>query len=96
MMQHDLFARARNTDPWTSHEAAASMSSKKIGKQHKAVLSVLSASSTPLAAEQIEDVLGYPIWRRMNELEKRGYIKDSGEVHINRSGRQARKFEVIA
>ena len=90
----DLFdARkaARTTDVNTSHDAASSMESVA-GKQHRAILRCLRFSYNPLAAEQIGDCLGYPINRRLCELERAGLIYRTDEKHKNKSGRMAYKY----
>ncbi len=84
--------KARTTDPWTSHAAAKSLSAKKLSKQHARILMVLKTNSFPLAAEQIDDRLGFPAFRRMSELKRQGLIEDSGEIYIGRSGRKAIKY----
>ncbi len=95
-MEPDLFdprRLARTTDPDTSHAAAKSMENQ-IGPQHQAVLSVLE-QGFPLAAEEIEDFLGYSTWRRMGELERKGLIERTEEKHKNRSGRMAYKYKIV-
>ena len=86
--------KARTTDPWTSHAAGRSMSTKELGKQHSQILMVLHTNGFPLAAEQIDDRLGYAAFRRMSELKRQGLIEDSGEVHTGRSGRKAIKYKL--
>ena len=95
-MEPDLFDHrrlARTTDPSTSHAAAKSMAGA-IGPQHQAVLSVLERGFA-LAAEEIEDLLGYSIWRRMGELERKGLIERTDDQHKNRSGRMAFKYKIV-
>jgi predicted ArsR family transcriptional regulator len=95
-MLNDKKARARTSDPWTSHAAADSMSAYRLNAQQKAILQVLQSNQPPLAAEQIDDRLGYPAFRRMSELKRAGLIVDSGEVHTGRSGRGAIKYKITA
>ena len=95
-METDLFdprRLARTTDLSTSHAAAKSMAGA-IGPQHQEVLSVLEKGYS-LAAEEIEDILGYSIWRRMGELERKGLIERTEEKHRNRSGRMAFKYKIV-
>ena len=94
----DLFdARkaARTTDVQTSHDAAESMESVA-GKQHRAILHELNRpyffSRRCMSAEELEDELGYSVWRRMSELERAGLIERTDEKHKNRSGRMAYKY----
>ena len=62
-----------------------------LSPQHTAILDAL-ADHGPMAAEQLESTIGYPVWRRLNELERKGAIVAIVGTHTNRSGRQARKF----
>lgn len=94
----DLFdphAAARTSDRETSHAAAASMETAA-SRQHAAVISVLrSHYPRALAPEQVEDILGYPVWRRFSELEANGLIVNTHEKHKNRSGRSADAFRWV-
>ena len=73
----DLFTpRARNNDPQTSHDAAHSVEFS-LGNQHQEIVTVLERG-IPFAAEQLEKIIGFPVWRRMNELEKNGIIEKTG------------------
>jgi hypothetical protein len=86
-------AHSRKTDPWTSHAAARSMD-EKLGPQHAKILDAL-ADYGAMAPEQISDILGFPIWRRISELEEKGKVEVTGDTHKNRSGRKARKFTIV-
>jgi len=95
----DLFdlptkAHARKEDPWPSHEAASSMSANALGNQHMAILDVMMDMKFPLAAEEIDNILGWPGFRRMSELKGKGLIEDAGEIYISRSGRKAIKYKL--
>jgi hypothetical protein len=90
MMEKTL---ARRSDPDTSHTAAASVVDG-LSRQHASVLRVLTAAGRPLAAEQISDIAGFDVWRRMNELVAAGHIEQAGSLHKNRSGRQAHQFRL--
>ena len=95
----DLFdlptkAHARIDDPWTSHEAASSMLSDALGNQHMAILDVMMDIKFPLAAEEIDDILGWPGFRRMSELKRKGLIEDANEIYIGKSGRKAIKYKL--
>jgi hypothetical protein len=79
----------RKTDPETSMLAAESMTDEIRASLHKQVVETLMKSDRPMSAEQIEDVLGRSIWKRMSELERLGRIERSGTRSKNRSGRQA-------
>lgn len=89
-------ANARKEDPWTSHAAAESISSEKLGEQQMAIIDVLSDVGIPLAAEEIDDILGWAGFRRMSELKRMELIEDSGETYIARSGRQAIRYKLTA
>jgi len=84
---------ARQADVDTSHDAADSI---KLGRegQHRAMMQIFSRSQMGLTAENLGDILGYPVWRRMNELEEAGLIQRTGEKRKNRSGRQAYCYEI--
>ena len=91
MMEKTL---ARRSDPDTSHSAAASVVAG-LSRQHAAVLRVLAtAGGRPLAAEQISDIAGFDVWRRMNELGAAGHIEQTSGLHTNRSGRAAHQFRL--
>lgn len=91
--QPPVDAHARASDPQTSKAAARSISQDAMTKQHKRVLGALRTHG-PKAAEEIEDIVGIPIWRRMNELQRAGLIETTGFSHKNRSGRMARIFKL--
>lgn len=84
---------ARQTDVDTSHDAAESMRVSR-ETQHKAVIGVMEQIGAPLTAEKIGEILGYPVWRRMNELEQAGLIVRTNIKWKNRSGRQAYCYEI--
>ena len=90
-MQVEPHTLARRIDPATSHEAAERAADALSG-QHADIAEVLRVFGRPMASEEIEDVLGYPVWRRMNELAKRGVIARTSETHRNRSGRNAYRY----
>lgn len=88
------WARSRSSDPQTSFDAGDSMEGS-IPAQHKQILEILS-DGLPRAAEQISDMLGHDIWRRLSELERLGKIEKCKDQprHKNRSGRQANKYRI--
>tara|TARA_R110000803_G_scaffold39641_5_gene85550 strand:- start:807 stop:1088 length:282 start_codon:yes stop_codon:yes gene_type:complete len=91
---NDLFTPlARNNDPQTSHDAAHSVEFS-LGRQHQEIVTVLERG-IPFAAEQLEMIIGFPVWRRMNELEKAGIVEKTGEQHKNNSGRMANKYRLV-
>lgn len=103
----DLFAsgspkaKARNSDPDTSHAAAESISSERIRKSQSAVLSCLKQQGprhdalliSDYEAQQAEQ--GWPkqspsgIRTRRSELVARGFVADSGGRQRLASGRMA-------
>jgi predicted ArsR family transcriptional regulator len=89
-VKYDWRKSVRTTDPETSVDAAKAAGGSA-ERQHELILSAL-ADSAPLAAEQIADLIGVPIWRRMSELERAGLIIKTTELHTNRSGRSASKY----
>jgi len=84
---------ARKTDPDTSHAAAKSIKTTR-NKQHEEIIRVMEDADAPLTAENIGDILLYPIWRRMAELEGDGLIVRTNIKRKNRSGRQAYCYEI--
>ncbi len=88
----DLFtaaARARNTDPGTSHKAAASV--KNITETQARILNLLKIYG-PMTDEEIlsrlEDKLSPSGARsRRSELVAAGSVTDSGKKKLTRSGR---------
>lgn len=94
-------AHARNTDPETSHEAAASLTSEKIRASQRDVLNLLTAAG-PLTdealvalyerfADQGQLVRQSPsgIRTRRKELERRGEVVATTVRAVLASGRRA-------
>lgn len=86
---------ARNTDPATSHEAAAS--AEPLAKRHRRIIfdTLKAAEPVALAGEEIADSCGLSYWqvmRRMSELERENKIFCTSLTHMNRSGRRAYKY----
>lgn len=97
-------ARARLTDPTTSHQAADSISTEALEASEIEVLEVLAASRTPLSGEQIEakhlerarlifdgpDRLysGSRLRTALKQLAKAGRVVPDGETRT-KSGRRA-------
>lgn len=92
-------AYARSTDPFTSHEAAASIFDWKIKASQRAILRLLEIHG-PMTHEQM--VQNYPVnactWPRQSEsgirtrckeLVRLGQIRDSGGRAVLASGRKA-------
>jgi len=89
--QEDLFAYARRTDPWTSHEAAASMVEAKTNRYEGIVLACLQRHGGCTIAEAVA-LTGEPyetLSPRFKPLVKKKKIHDSGIKRRNTSGRQA-------
>jgi predicted transcriptional regulator len=93
IFQMPEFPRVRKTDPVTSHEAAESI--KPVVNQHyQTILNCLKdhgslgkdgiASLTSLEANQVS--------RRLNEMEKMGFIKLTGRTVKSNSGRSEREW----
>ena len=89
----DYHKLARTEDPHTSKTAAKMLTAETVGKHHHTILDAL-ADYGPMAPEQIEDLTGLAMWRRMNELERSNLIEDTGRLHTNRTGRKARIFRL--
>jgi predicted ArsR family transcriptional regulator len=106
MRQPDLFDKLtgqspqswRNSDPETSRLAGQAAAQFK-SEHHRAIYRALAeAHPRPLAAEQIGDALGWPhyhaVGRRLSELVDAGLIERAGELHKNRTGRQAERYRI--
>jgi len=84
---------ARPTDPWTSH--AAIPTDEKIGRAQLQFLRTLNAAHRALNAYEVCDLAERDgLWRRSNELERKGFIKAVGQNISPRSGKMCRTFEV--
>ena len=91
----DLFdtPHARNTDPQTSHDAAASV--KRIRENQQLILACIKRLG-PVTDEQLVKKLSFytpmspsGIRTRRNELVKQGLVRDSGHREKLASGRLA-------
>jgi predicted transcriptional regulator len=86
---------ARNSDPSTSHEAAASM--QTIAAEHHAqILRTLRTLAAPMSAEEIADAGHFAdkvaVCKRFAELERLGCIIKTDIKARNRSGRRAYRY----
>lgn len=87
---------ARNSDPITSHLAAARVH-EFAGTHHEKILSVLIAEKSARGAEQIGDALGiepYAIRKRLSELNEWSMVQAVG-YRKTRSGRMERTWRLI-
>lgn len=84
---------ARNDDPATSHQAAESM--KEAASKHaRMILGVLSTQGD-MSPTGIAKFLGLDrsqVFRRMSELEARGFIYPTGRLLKSPSGRNEREW----
>jgi len=89
--------RARNTDPTTSHQAAASVATDTLTRTQALIVEALRAHG-PLTDEQlcqrIADIERKPvsvsgIRTRRSELAADGRVTDTGDRQPTRAGRQA-------
>lgn len=89
-MQH-----ARNSDPITSHLAAARVH-EFAGTHHTKILDHLQLEGIAQGAEQIGDAIGldaYAVRKRLSELEKWSMVRPVG-LRKTRSGRQERTWRL--
>ena len=94
------FHRARNTDPSTSHMAAALITdAAKI--HHEAIVNCLKRFG-PLGKDGIAlhaningTSDGNAVARRLPELEKLGYVRQTGRLVLSKSGRKEREWEFV-
>ncbi len=99
-----LFARARTTDPATSHQAAASVSRRAMTRGRAAVLTVFRTLG-PMTDEALLGVYDTKniephqsesgLRTRRSELVKMGLLRDSGRVQANRNGRMCTVWEMV-
>lgn len=93
MTDDELRARARHTDPDTSHEAAASLSSDHIRASQNAVLVFLRRHGAMCDADLVARYDGTPsqspsgLRTRRKELLTRGLVADTGTQTLMPSGR---------
>ena len=93
-------AHARGTDPDTSHEAAASLSSDYIRASQEAVLGFLRRHGAMCDADLVARYDGTPsqspsgLRTRRSELLKRGLVADTGTQTLMPSGRWAKVWGV--
>lgn len=83
-------ARARASDPDTSHEAAESLSAEILTKLDRAVIEGLRAYDGLATSEQIADATGISLQSvtpRIKPLRQRGLLFDAGFRRTGRSGR---------
>lgn len=94
-------ARARNTDPFTSHEAAARLPSEKIRLSQSAVWRFLRRHGPMTDSELVEryngDVLQSPsgLRTRRKELVQKGLVVDSGKTVVLPSGRKSIVWKAV-
>lgn len=98
-------ALARNTDPFTSHEAAESIM-PSVRKQRDMMLMVFERFPNGLSAEEAWHYgfkqLGYRVasnsyWKRVSDLLNAGYLSVvPNKTTVNYSGRRARIYTITA
>lgn len=94
-------ARARNTDPWTSQAAAASLESSKIRASQEAILEFLKKYGSMDDGSLVKLYKGPPaqspsgIRTRRAELVEKGLVRDSGKTITMPSGRKAIMWEAV-
>lgn len=99
-------ARARRSDPQTSHAAAASLDADTLRDSQRAVLEVLRRIGPSTDERLVSRYEGYArtgeikpqspsgIRSRRNELAERDFVRDTGTRTALRSGRNAVVWEV--
>ena len=89
----DTKATARNTDPDTSHLAAASFTEERLTDIQRDVLAFFRTHGRA-TDEEIEDALKgkHPAFstlrKRRTDLVQRGLLRDTGERKVNRNNRK--------
>jgi len=93
-------ATARNSDPDTSHQAAAAFTEERLTEIQGAVLAYFRAVRRA-TDEQLEDALGgrysafSTLRKRRTDLKHMGYLRDSGVRVVNRNGRAMVVWELV-
>ena len=94
-MIYDHIPHARNSDPSTSHAAAAALSDKHTMMR---TLLLVFASHTALTTERACLLAGYTpgdgAWKRVSDLTRMGWIRDTGNTTEGSSGRQQRVLAI--
>lgn len=91
----DFEPLARNTDPVTSHMAAAE-AKELAARHHRLILSCLEAHG-PSGKDRIgtlTSITGHAVGKRLPELERMGKIVLTGRNVLSASGRQEREWRV--
>lgn len=91
MSDWEAFRHARADDPWTSKEAAASLSGRETLMNR--LLDVFLGCPGGMTAEEAADGAGLDRWqtsKRVSDLLSAEMLVDSGRVRAGRSGRSQR------
>lgn len=84
---------ARNDDPVTSHQAAASVA--EVTSKHAMMILDALFTQGDMSATGIAECLGMEraqVFRRMSELERRGFVYPTGRTLLSPSGRNEREW----
>ncbi len=102
MSQLDMFdcqsghPRARNSDPWTSHAAAASLDDDVTARLYRIIIAALKvAAGTQYEIADLTGLDHYQVNKRLPELERLGLAKPTGETRPGPSGRQCRVWAAV-
>jgi len=90
------FHRARNTDPSTSHMAAASV--KESAQIHHAQVVDCLKRFGPMGKDGIArhaNLESMQVARRLPELEKMGFVEQTGNLVLSKSGRKEREWAYV-
>lgn len=79
---------ARNTDPQTSHEAAASVDATRLEAKVLAAINVAIDGLTSTEAAQVLNIPPWSISPRFRPLARKGLIHDTGMTRIGATGRR--------
>lgn len=88
---------ARNTDPITSHVAAA-MAGCLIDRHKQIVLAAIKGAGRPISATELEPLTGLTqvqICRRLPELQSQGRIRVVAGTHRTAAGRPERLWRAV-
>jgi predicted transcriptional regulator len=98
---HDLFGgpppAARQSDPWTSHEAAER--AQRTARAHKAIIYRLLLQNGPSTIDELAKYAPFDsveVARRLPEMERAGSAVTTGKVRPGLSGRRMREWRAVA
>ena len=93
----DWEANARESDPWTSHAAAARV--REFASGHIAIILDCLREHGPATADEIASrvgLLSHQVNKRLSDCQKRQLARPTGLCRLSASNRLERVWEVVA